>query len=228
MSIKKILTGVMLCASILAAPISYAGLISSDVSNENDSLALLHEETGIEWMKMTETAGMSILDVEAMFESTLDGWRLATRSEVNTFVSYITGFDTIGIDTTTFGGYSGNTHPLTTSLIKAMGFLDSTSSRGLYRDNGTVLMSGGYIKNSSNTLNYTYDDHGGYNDQFAAANHGVFIVSDGGRTLSSINNPERNINNSSAPINSVSVPEPTTLAVFSLGLFGLMLRKKKD
>jgi hypothetical protein len=56
---------------------------------------------------------------------------------------------------------------------------------------------------------------------------GVFLVSDGGTTLSSINDPSLNINNSAAPINNaVSVPLPATLGLLGLSLAGFGLRRK--
>jgi hypothetical protein len=53
----------------------------------------------------------------------------------------------------------------------------------------------------------------------------VFLVSDGGTTLSSINNPSLNANNVNAPS---SVPLPATALLMGLGLTRFMRRKEKN
>jgi hypothetical protein len=53
---------------------------------------------------------------------------------------------------------------------------------------------------------------------------GVFLVSDGGTTLSSIENPSLNINNANAPIN--QVPLPTTLGLLGLAVSGMSFRRR--
>lgn len=51
----------------------------------------------------------------------------------------------------------------------------------------------------------------------------MLLVSDGGTTLSSINNPSLNINNANDPIN--SVPLPATTLLFAFGAAGFLRRK---
>lgn len=54
---------------------------------------------------------------------------------------------------------------------------------------------------------------------------GVYLVSDGGTTLSSINDPSININNPKAPINMADVSAPVGLA--TAGVLMLMLGARR-
>jgi hypothetical protein len=55
--------------------------------------------------------------------------------------------------------------------------------------------------------------------------YGVYLVSDGGTTQSSLNDPSLNANNANAPS---SVPLPATAALLGLGLLGFGARRKKN
>jgi parallel beta-helix repeat protein len=75
-------------------------------------------------------------------------------------------------------------------------------------DNYLLLLSNG------NTLNdYDYTDN----------SYGVYLVSDGGTTLSSQQDPSINANNANAPAANVSAP--VLLGLMSLGLFGFASRR---
>jgi len=204
-----------------------AEVIKTDFSILGDNLVSTDLETGIEWLSLTENANASITNVEALLSSTYAGWRLPTRNEVNVMFSHLTGYDFVGNATHTFGGYNYSTKPSAYNVFDKLGALNANYTRGLYRDtDGTVMMSGAYIKNSSNTLNYMFDDHTSptYTDDFAAVDHSVFLVSDGGSTISSINNPDLNINNINNSVEDVSL---STAGFFlALGVFGF--RRRRD
>jgi hypothetical protein len=55
---------------------------------------------------------------------------------------------------------------------------------------------------------------------------GMFMVSDGGTTLSSQQDPAINANNPAAPINNVSAANPATLSLLGLSLMGLSFRRR--
>ena len=53
-----------------------------DVASEGDELAVLHYDTGLEWLNVRETWGMSMEDVNNALQGDLQGWRLPTNEEV--------------------------------------------------------------------------------------------------------------------------------------------------
>jgi hypothetical protein len=85
----------------------------------------------------------------------------------------------------------------------------------------------------SGAVDRVYDDYIAFNSNWAVTNNtnysndafGVYLVSDGGTTLSSINDPSLNANNANAP---ASVPLPATAALLGLGLLGFGARRKKN
>ena len=78
MQLKK--TYLAAALMIAASLPSQAELISSDYLSEGDSLAALDTETGLEWLSLSETNGMSINDaLDAINGGKLDGWRLPTQ-----------------------------------------------------------------------------------------------------------------------------------------------------
>ena len=88
--------------------------------------------------------------------------------------------------------------------------VNPSRTQGLYQnDDGTIEMTGVYIGTvvdywtvgRDSLYSYTYKSNDTYNVAMS-----VFLVSDGGTTLSSINDPSLNINNPNAPINQVDVP----------------------
>ena len=70
-----------------------AELIETDWKAGGDALATLHEETGLEWLDLTQTDGMSIDQVAAQTGEggSFEGWRIATFDEIDTFVRYAFG-----------------------------------------------------------------------------------------------------------------------------------------
>ena len=159
-----------------------------DWKTEGDSQVVLDTSTGIEWLRITNTDGMSVAQAEALLNTTFEGWRLPTRAEVITFMQ--SNFPTrnltntpqnilaVGSDARTYGNKMGYTY----NTERSYGLFKSDSSGNAIAMSGVRV--GYYIyhitpQSSSNTYK-----HG---------TKGVFLVSDGGVTLSSKNNPAINI-----------------------------------
>jgi len=70
---KKILT---FAAIAVFSSVSQAEIVDTDWKSEGDALAFVDTDTGIEWLKLDYTAGMTIEE-----GLSIDGWRLATASE---------------------------------------------------------------------------------------------------------------------------------------------------
>lgn len=231
---NKILKSLILGLSLATASFaSTAEMISTDWLSSGDSKATLNTETGKEWLDLTVTDGMSIAQVQSMLDTTLSGWRLPTRSEVLTFMQAsftsttlrnqqhaVLAGGAIGQDVIDFNNNVG----LTIGSDRAFGIFlnDQKSELG-----GSDLLysgarSGYYVYNNYNTSLSQYSS----SDSF-----GVYLVSDGGTTLSSIENPSLNINNPEAPVNNATSSVPVSSSFILMGLamagFGSSLRKRK-
>lgn len=92
---KKFLTTVLLSASLLSGA-AQAELVNADWKVEGDGLAALDTSTGLEWLDVTITAGMSIFDVKSTLDN-YEGFRLATASETEAlYTNYLA--PTMGIN----------------------------------------------------------------------------------------------------------------------------------
>lgn len=87
-------------------------------------------------------------------------------------------------------------------------------------------MSGVYHLNYwaiNGTKRRVYNQWGDLTTDFSHGNYSVWIVSDGGATYSSLNEPTLNINNPNSPINASA---PLKLGALGLMLVGMRRRKK--
>lgn len=118
-----------LAALCLAAGSTHAALINlGDVTRD--------DVTGLEWLDLTFTVGMSYNDVSASLDDIYGGgWRYATFDEIDAFVTEITGIASIG-----FGyreEYEGNTD----AVAAYVGSAGGNDLLGLF---GPVLENGLY------------------------------------------------------------------------------------
>lgn len=145
---------------------------------------------------------------------------------MNSLINKITGFSTAN------NGYNSYATGSSTiqNLISVYGVSGQSISKvynysvGFYiGDSGSILLSGNQNKTNFSS-GIVYDDM-----VFGTAGsiYSVFLVSDGGASLSSINNPSLNANNASAPINQASVLLPATIGLLGLAMAGLSFRRKK-
>jgi MYXO-CTERM domain-containing protein len=229
---KKTLIAATLLLSITSAQ---AAFVESDWKNPGDALATLDTETGIEWLDLTQTDYMSINQAEGLTSvgGTFEGWRLPTRTEVTQLMvnafpsqgSQMEGsggsgmiFDAVADDEAdVFRGFFGTTYQSSFDFTRG---LLKNELWGEY----SVLYSGvadnpdnDYVNISSNN-----DFRNDYN--FKSQAYGVYLVSDGGTTISSIDDPSMNANNANAPVDNVS--SPALLGLMGLGLFGFAARRR--
>lgn len=208
-----------------------AALIHSDWEVDGDQRATLHEETGIEWLKLDNTIGLSANDALGQFS----GWRIASGSEVTMFMN--AAYTGLGFTNRAKAGYNRGYGSKSLNYGNLMGFTApgvSSRSAGLFIENdnlrtSTIIYSSRYLSHNS------YNHFAGSFATGEAANTtglagvGVFLVSDGGVTLSSRLNPSLNSNNENAPINATQVNAPASLGFLAVGMLGLMfVRKRKS
>ncbi|MFQ3188907.1 MAG: hypothetical protein ACI936_000027 [Paraglaciecola sp.] len=231
----KLLSTIFAVSAITLASMSAsAQLIPTDWKNAGDSLATLDESTGIEWLDLTQTVNMSIDTAESYLSSRFEGWRLPTRSEVtqlmvNAFPSQATrvqGASGWGITNTTTDNEADNFRRLFgNSHINSNG----NYTYGLFKNDPggdySVLRSGAYDRKSNNYITLSSNQSITTDTSYSHVVYSVYLVSDGGTTQSSLNDPSLNANNANAPS---SVPLPATAALLGLGLLGFGARRKKN
>jgi len=226
---NNIMKSLAISAIALASLNVSAEIVATDWKVVGDSKSFVHVETGVEWLRLTETKGLSLNQMINLLSSDFNGWRLATRNEVNVLMTEITGLDMSGEDSHFYGGFNSSTHATATVLSDTLGYTTGQYSYGLFQDDGTVFMSGGGIKNSSNTYNEIQDDMTSvsYTIDFVSPDYGIFIASDGGETLTSQNDPSINANNVNNIVPPASVPLPASLGLLGLALFGMRFRRRE-
>lgn len=205
-----------------------AALVSSDWITQGDSKATLDTATGLEWLDLTLTADHSYNSI-SQDSSLYPGWRFATITEVKGLFERYLAYYTQKLPANGFT--SGYSHSRSEATIFRNLFGQTYDGKD-YRTNGFVYDAGkdrvglfGFVTATSQAYNiFTYDySPGSYSVNTKSNLSGWFLVSDGGTTLSSINNPALNINNPNAPVN--QVPEaPADVPVHAgFGLLGLLL-----
>ena len=188
-------------------PYETGQFIHTDWRSEGDKLSTLDTTSGLEWLKLPETLGKSISEVEGLLGAgqQYEGWRIPTSDEVIDYVwrvydgSRNEQFNREAVRLTIRA--SNINDPLFTA---GWGYLGRTLN-GSY-----VKLSNGVIKKMvdgvGHTATFTAQDSTQYNtDRLflgnsvypnltrSNSNDGVFLVSDGGATLSSKENPAINI-----------------------------------
>lgn len=219
---KNTLLAMVLGAASLSAQAEW---VETDWKVSGDAAATLHVESGVEWLDLNFTDGMSIADVVAQTTrgGQFAGWRLPTYDEIKFFMSegVFSGLFTRS------GAFASDAYRDEVATFYALfGETDPEPARrsyGMYvHDNGEVRIYG--VRDDDtfkiNEDHPVYANAGPYTDAYS--NTGVWLVSDGGTTLSSIENPELNINNPAAPVNQVPV------ILGGIALFGLVVGRRRS
>lgn len=229
-------------ASVLACGLfsmsAHAGFVKVDYIEEGDNRVVLHEESGLEWLRLDETTGMSLNQVKASLNGgELEGWRLPTESEVDNMIGEwfasipLNGGDYLRTDART--AYLS----VTTDFIVTMGLTEYQDgkynyafSKGFFEAAEGVVISGTVRERNGGTSIAMYyvdgTDRYDYNADSVSSSTGVFLVSDGGLTLSSVNDPSINRNNPNSPYANVSTP--WSAAMLAMVMTGLGLRRKRS
>lgn len=240
----------ILSLSLAVSLPSYSASMKTDWKEVGDSKAYLFEDTGLEWLSLEETVGMSIDDVVSQLDTTYSGWRLPTRQEVNEMFREIIDYNQPEI---VFNdGYTEirqtGTGKYNFALKSAKVYqyiLGVTSTEGTYNTNSYTWKANGiYLNDEIDTIggtnvltsvsidasgflgHLTKDQNFSSDTSYSELYSGVFLVSDGGTTLDSINDPSLNTNNPNAPINQASVPLPSSGLLLGLVMAGFGFSRK--
>lgn len=140
-----------------------AAFITTDWKAEGDRMVMTDEETGIEWLKLPQTFGLSVGEVRN--NAYFDGWDIAQRDEVYSLVQRARAGDYTQFNTT----------------VTESNYL---ASYAIYDfGDGTYKMAG------IATNGVSYAQYGTFTENYSREDFGVWLKSDGGLTYSSINDP---------------------------------------
>jgi hypothetical protein len=216
----------------LASTVASAELISTNWKINGDSRSTLDTISGLEWLDLSETINMSINNVSDLLNTTYSGWELATSNQV--FDLYSNMYSDFEFDQ--YGhSYSSDLSEKNKvkSIIDMFGKFTSSnaiSTTGIYLNdnpslgdtsilNATSIYFGQTSWGQKESVNMSvHAPSGGWSHSTKSLGSGVFLVSTGGTTLSSINNPDINAN--------ANVPLPATLGLLGLSIAGLSFRRK--
>jgi len=200
---NKLLKGLVSSLALVVCGFANASLIEADYATGNDNLAVFDDSTGLTWLDASLTVGMTFDEALIQYE----GFRLATNTEVEQMYSSFFSEFNVNIDNINNGNYSLSTAQTNqllnwTSLFGESPDLNWNPSylRYLDEDNIGRLVGNRYVSNSS--------------WYFA-----------GLENTETWNNPGNYMG--VAMVRVTDVPEPSTLAMFALGLMGLASRKFK-
>lgn len=250
---KNTLAALIVSAGLFSVS-AHAGFVKTDVSTSGGGGAVVHQETGIEWLNAKYTLGMSVTQALATYA----GWRLPTEDEVIAMAkemfrlgtSYYASFPIAndGMTRYTNSGYSSCTGSrlcaVHQQIVGAFGITQSYSDK----DGPSQIFNAIYLDEDNKVANLTssllYNNY--YRDirvnqlvsndiNWYSATAAVFLVSDGGLTWSSKNDPLLNVNNPSSPVNNPVEPDepthdvngPASASIFALTLFAVLLRLRR-
>ena len=226
--LKKLLIIATLAAGLISTQAS-AAFVSTDWKVAGDKLAVLDEMTGLEWLNLTQTRGMSIDEARSLIEDGyFSGWRVPTNEEVESlFTNWfptLNVFSETRISRTNLSTGEGQRYIAFNTLLGNGVRASGNYTIGFYFDENNIVRRAGVDVNDVGRL-YTLNMPEVYSETSTASSYSVFLVSDGGVTLSSMNDPTLNINNPNAPINMADVSAPAGLA--AAGVLMLMLGARR-
>ena len=182
-----------------------ATLIVSDWKNTNDQLIIQDSDSGLEWLDLSVTTGMSILDVQA--DTELSGFRSATIAEV---------MDLFEISALDANWISTSSQHLSRVSFLIDNFRSTTWQPSLFSkpaisgrvdqnfDTTTATSTVFQIGYNTDATNYIAKSYGSSHGS-SSSSTGNFLVRD----------------------SSVTVPEPTALSLLALGLFGIGFSRRR-
>tara|TARA_Y100000310_G_scaffold340989_2_gene438669 strand:- start:8641 stop:9327 length:687 start_codon:yes stop_codon:yes gene_type:complete len=223
----KSFVATLLVTAAVSAP-AHADFFHTDWKAKGDQLAVVDTDTGLEWLKIDATLGRSYNDIVASLNDEFSGWRLPTNDEVTDMFNNMLGspYGSQGVVSSHIN--SGIAEEKRAIFREYMSIENSSMYARVYgwfeNGGGSTVLGGGGLWDSKFFTHHTYSSS---QADTGRANTGVYLVSDGGTTYSSINNPS--LNNigwdgvSGAP---ASVSAPFAAVMGLLGLAGLMRRRK--
>ena len=181
------------------SPYNAGDFIETDWLVDGDKRALLDAKTGKEWLDLRETSGIGWDNIDQRLSTDLSGWRKPTRAEVYELMENFFNVPT--------SNYTSNNYqiPVGDSLENRVDLLFNymgtslTDSYGYYTygsyDHEGSLKNAGVMNHFSSGYYYLRVNLSVSASQYTGVGdvYGIWLVSDGGTTRSSIMNPSINI-----------------------------------
>ncbi|MCB5226492.1 DUF1566 domain-containing protein [Alishewanella sp. 16-MA] len=218
--LKKLLVIATLVTGLISGQAS-AAFVATDWKSIGDGLATLDTQTGLEWLDLTETGGKSINEVKALLDTVYAGWRLPTHDEIKTLA--VSLFPTIEPRKDVFSNATVSSTAEQRATHSMFGQNVTGHTYGYYEVSGSTY---GFSSRQVNGAAVWFSYHYATNLDKKRNYEGIYLVSDGGTTLSSINDPTININNPNAPINMADVSAPAGLAAAGVLILMMGARRK--
>jgi hypothetical protein len=229
--IKKILTTTVLSLSALNAQ---AALIDFDTY-------FTDSESGLSWLDVTATVNRSFNDIsnQLLAGGEFEGWRYATGSEFNSLLSNWTGIAPVLAGRTVTTGTIPSVDGLVTMLGSSLdsrwvaSFGQTWDSQNGYSEGDGIDFTLGILADIFNTNSSQRkvaaiwdNERNGSALDFYNTEHRQLAITDAGSDIGSFLVRSFTSNNSgNGPATSVS--EPNTIMLFSLGLVGIFLSRRK-
>jgi len=201
-------------AALLGLAVTVSSLANAGIITDTDNDSFIDETTGLEWMDFGINNIHSYNEVSDLLTSTYTGWNLATESQVlnlwtNAFeVQHITAWPN-----TAGGGYL---YYMYANDIGKQIMLDVYSTMAYGYENWRGIGSLGLFERADGGMAYAF---------FTSwAEHTEVYGRDNDYESYRASNDLRY---STMLVKSTEVPEPSTLAIFALGMIGLASRRFK-
>lgn len=223
---------------VLAAAFSLsanAEIMTTDKSSLNDQKVAFDTESGLEWLKFNKSPGVNVVTMESYLaqpNGAWAGWRFPTVQEV---VGLITGnfmtpeeFNVNDLKTQYLYTAPKGTYNAADKLLEEMGTIRKTSTRYtstmMFRDNDEVWILHTLTRTGADNSS---DDYLGLykvsDSNETSSGYNMLLVSDGGATYSSLNDPV--VQELQDAAKDVSLPLG---GVFAAGLLGAMALRRKQ
>jgi hypothetical protein len=207
----------LLCAALLTSMLSFgasAELIHSDWKTAGDGLTTIDTSTGLEFLKLTETEGISVNQVKSELDSTYLGWHFATKVEAFQFMeSAFPGLNLSGIENTPTNllTFSGNFQDRIAFYdVNALYEKKSNSYGFIYNGSQAPTITGTDTNVLMNQLRIFSNHSQGYSNDSSGLYYSTWLVKDAGYTF----NVSRDVNT------------PFALSGLALLCFGAIRRKR--
>ncbi len=204
----KFLKTVLVSTVLVISSLANAGIISGFHQTDGGKTVDL---SSLEWLTWDQTNNISRDDIENGIGNTFlaDGWRYAERSEFEALFDSLWGGRAEGWQNSNQDGASWVKTNLSVGLYtNAIAFGDSADCGG-----------------SSCWAHYNVNSTQGWFHDYYGLSTGIDSINN--QTYSYSSTSSASLSNTSALVRSTTVPEPSTLAIFALGIIGLASRRFK-
>lgn len=231
--------GLALAVGVLFSSAAQAELVSTDWLANNDSKATLDTKTGLEWLDLSETRGKSVAQVQALLNTEYSGWKIANEQQVFELFENSLSFINFDIDERNIAqsdaSYAMSETNKFINFLSEFRSSNALSAKGYFIRNkdgvqdvvvaGAVYYWQTYFQDQKASISFDMTQSG-YDENKVYSTTGVFLVSTGGTTLSSIQDPSINLDENGVPA-IASVPLSASIGFLGLALLAGARRKKQ-